>query len=118
MIYHQIVGSCDPEVVGLEDEVHVVAQYYTPLTLVEQSASFDTTLGDLLAGDSSLLLKGDAIVAYAEALKDLKSMSGTEAVDLIDATIALVQTAKAALADDPDLAEIEDLLVTYRNYFE
>jgi len=118
MIYHQILGSCAPEVVGLDDEVHVVAEYYHPFSLIEQSATFDSTLGDLLAGDNSLLLKGDAIVAYAEALKTLKTIAGAEALELIDTTIEEVQAAEAALADDPDLAEIESLLETYRDHFE
>jgi len=96
----------------------VSAEYYHPFSLEAQTADFDTTLGDLFSAGNALLLKGDAIVAYAEALKTLKTISGTEALELIDATIAQVQTAKAALADDPDLTEIESLLTTYRDLFD
>jgi len=118
MIYHQVVGSCDPTVVNLDDEVHVEAEFYEPLTLEPLTATFDTTLGDLFSAGNALLLKGDAVVAYAEALKSLKSLTGTEALDLIDTTLARVVAAKNALADDPDLAEIESLLTTYRDLFD
>jgi Ca-activated chloride channel family protein len=118
MIYHQVVGSCDPDVVSLDDAIHVEADYIHPFTMSPMTATFDATLGDLLAADNSLLRKGDAIVAYAEALKQLKELSGQEALDLIDATIETVQAAAAVLADDPDLLEIEGLLTAYRARFE
>ncbi len=83
------------------------------------SDEFDTTIGDLLSADAALLLKGDAVVAYAETLKQLRYMSsGQEALDLIDSTITTVQAASAALASDPDLVEIETLMQTYRSLFE
>jgi hypothetical protein len=77
---------------------------------------FQTTIGDLLMGDKQLLLKGDAIVAYAEALKDARDTNAPGAkIAILEAALATVQTALAALAGDPDLLEIEGLLTQYRD---
>jgi hypothetical protein len=64
-----------------------------------------------------LILKGNAIVAYAEALKKLKILTGSDATDLIDNVIVKVQTAQTASPGDPDLAEVLSLLQTYRTIF-
>lgn len=65
-----------------------------------------------------MLLKGNAIVAYAQALDTLRGMyGGEEAQQVIGAALAEIETAQAALAGDPDLEEIHSLLTRYRSYF-
>jgi Ca-activated chloride channel family protein len=113
MIFHQTVGSCDPAVPTLDDEVRVLVSWDEPIARAAESDELVTTLGDLLEADNSLLLKGNAVVAYAGALKQLRTLEGQAAKDLITATRAQVQLAAEALADDPDLAEIDQLLETY-----
>ncbi len=117
MIYHQIIGSCDSTVVDHTDPVTITATYYNPISLIPLSTTLNTTMGTLLAADNTLILKGNAIVAYAEALKELKTLTGLDATDLIDAAIVKVQTAQAASPGDPDLAEVLNLLQTYRTIF-
>ena len=81
------------------------------------STTLNTSMAALLAADDALILKGNAIVAYAEALKELKTLTGSDATDLIDAVIVKVQTAQTASPGDPDLAEVLNLLQTYRLIF-
>ena len=117
MIYHQIIGSCDSSVVDHTDPVIITATYSNPISLTPLSTTLNTTMATLLDADNALILKGNAIVAYAEALKKLKTLTGPDATDLIDAVIVKVQTAQAASPGDPDLAEVLNLLQTYRTIF-
>ncbi len=117
MIYHQIIGSCDSSVVDHSDPVIITATYYNPISLMPLSTTLNTSMAALLAADDALILKGNAIVAYAEALKELKTLTGSDATDLIDAVIVKVQTAQTASPGDPDLAEVLNLLQTYRLIF-
>jgi Ca-activated chloride channel family protein len=117
MIYHQILGSCDSSVLGDDSPVTITAHWQHRFTLEPMETTLETSLGGLLAGDAALLRKGDAVTAFADALKALKTLSGQEALDLIDATLETVGLAIDALGADPDLVEIEDLLETYRNNF-
>jgi Ca-activated chloride channel family protein len=112
LIFHQRMTSCEPAVPGLDDQVLVIATYHSPQTRAAETDELVTTLGDLLEADSSMAHKGSAIVAYAEALKQLKTINGAAALDLIADTRDQVQTAAQALAEDPDLLEIDQLLVT------
>ncbi len=117
MIYHQIIASCDSSVVDHSDPVIITATYYNPISLMPLSTTLNTSMAALLAADDALILKGNAIVAYAEALKELKTLTGSDATDLIDAVIVKVQTAQTASPGDPDLAEVLNLLQTYRLIF-
>ncbi|HUT76058.1 MAG TPA: hypothetical protein VM285_00115, partial [Polyangia bacterium] len=117
MIYHQVLGSCDSGTLSGESPVTVTAHWENRFTHEPMDTVLETTLGQLLGGETALLLKGDAVTAFADALKALKTLSGQEALDLIDATLEQVQLATDALGDDPDLVEIEGLLETYRNKF-
>jgi Ca-activated chloride channel family protein len=117
MIFQQVVESCEPDVVDDEDLVHVVASFKHPLTLEPLTAELTTTLGELLGGDTAMLVKGHAIVAYAEALKQLRDMDDTAAVDLIDETLTIVDSALEILPADQDLLEVQALLDAYKDVF-
>jgi len=115
MIFHQVIGSCDASAYTDDAAIAVTADFYRPLTLEPASATFTTTVGELLAGDAALLLKGDAVVAYAEALKAVPDAATlAERLAIVDAALATVGAAAAALAGDPDLLEIASLLTQYR----
>ncbi len=119
MIFHQVLRSCDPSVLTDESPITVVATYQHPFTRTPRSDRFETTLGELLGAESPLLLKGNAIVAYAEALEATRFMEygDPEALVIIDGAIAEVEAARAVFPDDPDLAEIAELLELYREQF-
>jgi Ca-activated chloride channel family protein len=119
MIYHQVIGSCDATAYDDTAPVTVTADYFHPFTLSPLTATFATTIGELLDADAALLLKGDAVVAYAEALKAVRDgASDSEALAIIDGAIAAVEAAAEVLAGDPDLVEISGLLDQYRTLFE
>jgi hypothetical protein len=81
------------------------------------------TVDELLMGTSLEMTKGDAIVAYALALDEIKGLQGSssnypEILDIIDDTRAGVQAAALALGGDTELNEIDTLLETYRTKFD
>ena len=85
--------------------------------------SVETTIDDLLWGTSPELVKGDAIIAYAQVLTEIQDLMYSPANDAIirdkiDAVLAIVDAAADVLAGDPDLIEIDGLLQAYRNKFE
>ncbi len=118
MIFHQVLESCDSDALDMEAEVRVTATYEHPTTREVQSDEYASTLGELLDGERGLLLKGDAVVAYAETLKELRTQTGSEALQHIDDTVDAIDRAAAVLGDDADLMEIAALLSTYRGRFD
>jgi Ca-activated chloride channel family protein len=119
MIYHQVIGTCDLSAVEDGAPITVKAEYYQPLTLAPATAVLETTVGELIAGDTALLRKGDAVVAYAEALKAARqAATSDERLAIVDAAIAKVDAAAAVLAGDPDLVEISGLLSQLRLLYE
>ncbi|MCP4602861.1 MAG: VWA domain-containing protein [Proteobacteria bacterium] len=117
MIFHQVVESCDPSAVNLDDKIRIKATFLDPSTRDPKSDEFEATLDEMLEGKNALLLKGDAIVAYAEALKELRTSPDETAGSLIDEVLAKVDSAVNTLPEDLDLAEIRSLLETYRRRF-
>jgi hypothetical protein len=118
MIFHQELTSCAPEELSLGQAITVEATYEDPLTREPRVATFSSTLQAMLEADSPLLRKGDAVVAYAEALKKIQNASNAEALAEIGKASAAVQQAKAKLGDDPELTEIEGLLAKYKARFD
>jgi Ca-activated chloride channel family protein len=100
----QTLKACSPDVIDPADPVRLRATWQTPLAREDREAIIETTIGALLDGDTTHLQEAEAIVAYAEALK-------TSAPADLEAALAKVQ----ALSDrqDPDLMEIEELLLAH-----
>jgi len=118
MIFHQILRSCDPDSLDDDAPITVVANYEHPFTRIPRSDSFETTLGELLEARGEMLLKGNAIVAYAQALDRLRGMyASEEAHQVIDDAMAEIEAARSALGTDPDLDEIAAYLNRYREFF-
>jgi Ca-activated chloride channel homolog len=109
MVFHQTIATCAPELATEDAPVAVSARYKDPLTFDEHEIAGTFTLGELLAEDPTLLLKGAAVFAYAEGLKALRDQGGPQA---LDEALAAVARAQDALPEDPDLEEISDLLTT------
>ena len=113
MVFHQVVESCAPDALDTSAPLSVAVTWQDPVTYELRHTSLQTSIADLLAADGTMLLKGDAVVAYAEALKQLRTLTGSAAADLIAETIDSVDAAMVALGPDPDLTEIRELLVIY-----
>lgn len=107
MVFHQVIAPCDAEVVGPEDEITVTVNWTDPATYQAKEASITSSIGELLEGDTTQLMKGKAIVAYAEALR-----SGENAH--LQSAYAAVES--AGPATDPALAEIKALIAKHPAY--
>ena len=118
MIFHQVISSCDPDALTGTEMVTVKATWEDPITREERVDTFEASFAELLAGDTALLRKGDAVVAYAEALKDVMSEKGEAAKARIDEGIAAIEAGLAELQGDEDLEELRMLLLGYRKVFE
>ncbi|MCC6158100.1 MAG: hypothetical protein IT350_08595 [Deltaproteobacteria bacterium] len=112
MIYHQYLVACDEELVNGTDEIEFGATFTDPFSLVEKSEEGTFTIEGLLAASANQLLKGDAIVTYAEALKRIDVASKDEPEDAIAICEAAREKVAAAAEtlDDPELEEIVELL--------
>lgn len=109
MVIHQILKACDPAVVNNADPVKVHITWKTPLTYQDQELTLETTVGDLLsAQDKSHLVKGSAIIAYAEALKAGTSGALHDAFDKV--------TLANPAGTDPELKEIAELIPMHPSF--
>ncbi|WP_275938749.1 vWA domain-containing protein [Sorangium cellulosum] len=107
MIFNQVVRGCDAAVIDDTDTLTVRARWQTPITHEPKEASREATLAELMAGSKEQLVKGKAIVAYAEALK----AGTTEAL-----RAAREQVLAANPGGDPELDEIAELLALHPSY--
>jgi Ca-activated chloride channel homolog len=109
MIFAQVVKACDASVVNGNDTITVKAKWVTPITYLPQETEVTTTVDQLLkAMDKKQLIKGKAIVAYAEALKVGTSQA------LKDAHAAVTAANPGGL--DKELTEIAGLIQKHPNY--
>ena len=123
MIFHQLLTTCEGLPVTGSEDVLVGATYYDPITREPRSEEVVVTVDELLAGSDLMLRKGNAIVTYAETLKEIQTLYFSPAnnptiVELIDAAIAEAEAAAEALAGDPDLEEVVGILTLYRGQFD
>jgi Ca-activated chloride channel family protein len=109
MIFAQVVKACDASVVNGSDTITVKAKWVTPITYLPQEAEVLMTVDGLLnAMDKKQLVKGKAIVAYAEALKEGTSKA------LQDAHAMVMAANTEGL--DKELNEIAGLIQKHPNY--
>lgn len=110
MVFHQVLQSCAGSMVDMSD--HIVARAtYATRARVPGAETVDMTFGQLLAGESDALLRGRAIVAWAEALKRIANYQGTTDENL-NAAEAAVRAARRG--PDSALDEILSLIAAYR----
>lgn len=109
MIFNQIVKACDPAVIKDADPITVKATWKTPLTYMLQETLVTMTVSELLAGGKDQLKKGEAIVAYAEALKTPNDPEAAQKA------LAIINAANPGKTD-PELNEIAKLLEMHPSF--
>ncbi|MCA9696141.1 MAG: hypothetical protein KC431_01365, partial [Myxococcales bacterium] len=100
-----------PDLAGDDALMNVRATWEDPWSfetkMVEQSWSF----AELAAMDQTLLLKGAAVLAYAESLKAYKkAFSYEQKTAALGPAVEALSVAMQALPGDADLAEISSIL--------
>lgn len=116
MVFQQVLQACSPTIAAPTDVVRMRATFQDRTTLAERSVSAERTMGSLLSEPEGALRKGEAIVAYAEALKVSDLADRTTALAAIDRAIEIVARARVGAADDAELREIHTLLTRHREY--
>lgn len=104
-VLHRVLRPCGAEV-DPSGVIRAEVQWIDAKSGAVKQAAQDWKVGELLAGDTALLAKGAAVLAYAEALR------GWKHGDLLPLQTALgrLAEAKAALPNDGELAEIAEVL--------
>jgi Ca-activated chloride channel family protein len=109
MVFHQVIANCEPDSVNLDDEITITATYQDAWTFESKEVSRTYTFAELLEQESAQLYKGRAVLAYAEALEDIKEDPINKA-EYISAALVQVTYAQSLLDGDTDLAEIAEIL--------
>lgn len=110
MVFHQVLQSCAGSMVDMNDHIIARATYATRAR-VPAAETVDMTFGQLLTGESDALIRGRAIVAWAEALKRISNEQGT-ASESLDTAERAVRAARRG--PDSALDEILSLIAAYR----
>jgi Ca-activated chloride channel family protein len=118
MIFHQSIASCAPELLTGGENLVAEAFFTEPVSRQRRSVKSQATFDELTAQEHPQLLKGDAIVAYAEMFKQLPTLaSRSEMGEQCREVQTLVQQANGNNTD-ADLGEIDSLLDIYCARFE
>ncbi|MDD5309672.1 MAG: VWA domain-containing protein [Deltaproteobacteria bacterium] len=116
MVFNQIVSSCSEPGEDAAQAITVRAHYLDPATREPKTDETTATVASLLEGTNRSLVKGNAIVAYAEALKTIQQTGPGPAADqVLAATLAVVKAADKTLGGDADLGQIEALILILRS---
>ena len=120
MVFHQYIVACEANLMETNDTITATATYTDPFTYEETSVTHTATIAELLAADADQLIKGDAIVVYAEALKKIAHLIYSDpqkALSTCRQAREQVEEA-AALLGDEELADIAELLAIYEETIE
>lgn len=118
MVFHQVIKSCDPAAIEEDAKIGVKATWKHPETGKEHVDKWEAKLSDLLKGDGVELRKGDAVVALAEALKDLRGLKGDGALKRIDEAILVVEAALKVLPKDAEVVALKDMLLAHKEVYK
>jgi Ca-activated chloride channel family protein len=121
MVFNQYLVACDNSLVNPNDVLNVAADYLDPFTRQAKHDETTLSIAAMLAANADQLLKGDAIVVYAEALKEIDRLLSQNKPDeaLAVCRHALQRAAQAATQlGDNELWEIVDLLEIYESTVE
>lgn len=118
MVYHQAIGSCTREPFRDDDVIEVQVEFQDPRSRQERLKSVQANGKELLGDEESVsdrgqLVKGNAVVTYAEALKKLYHANREESIEICERAQSIVDNAAASLEADPDLDEVTELLSQY-----
>jgi Ca-activated chloride channel family protein len=108
MVFHQQIRTCAPELVVEDAEFTVTATWKDPWTFESKQISQTWTYAELIAANRGLLRKGAAVLAYSEALLASNAAQFEPAFDAIE-------SAQELLPNDPDLAEMAEVLEGLEN---
>lgn len=110
IVFYQHVETCAPELVTADTPLSVKLTWLDVWTFEPREVTQQWTFGELFGSDPGLMLKGAAVLAYADALIAYKDAVGGTALDSLQPAIEAVALAQAALPDDADLANIASVL--------
>jgi Ca-activated chloride channel family protein len=110
MVFYQQLETCAPQLVDDAAEIAVKASWQDVQTFESVEVSQTFTMAQLLAAEASEMAKGAAIVAYTDALIQIKKGDPMLVQATTDAAYDALAVAEAALPGDPDLAEIHAIL--------
>ncbi len=109
IVFYQQVETCAPELVADDAPISVKLTWQDVWTFEPRETTTNWTFAELFGADPTLMLKGAAVLAYAEGLKDYRATGSWDTATL-DPALASLALAQAALPGDVDLAEIADVL--------
>jgi Ca-activated chloride channel family protein len=101
IVFHQQIETCAPELVDDETPITIRARWVDAITLEDREVTRETTFGELLGADPTLLLKGRALQATIDVLQDA---SKYKPIDPTAANAAITE-ALAMAPGDPQLIE-------------
>jgi Ca-activated chloride channel family protein len=110
MVFYQQLETCAPELMDDAAEITVTASWQDVQTFESVEVTQTFTVAELLAGDAGRMAKGAAILAYTDALIQIKKGDSTLVQATTDAAYAALAVAEAALPGDADLIEIHAIL--------
>lgn len=95
--------------VDLQSAIKVELQWIDPVNGQSKATWTELELAEMLAGDTSALVKADAVLAYAEALRAHQGLTA-KGDDVLARAMTRLQAAMSKLPSDPELAEIAAVL--------
>jgi len=110
MVFHQRIRTCAPLLLTDDMTITVTVIWIDAQTLNPRQVQHVATLGELFAADRTPLLKGAAVLAYADGLKAYKWTDAEARVPTMISAFEALAQAEAALPGDPELAEIRQVL--------
>jgi hypothetical protein len=116
-VLRRTLVSCDPGALDPEARFGLTVRYEDPAGGGTREIALETCLSALLGAEAAALTKGRAVAAWAEAVADVRGLDGASAVERLDEARAIVLEAIEELGEDPDLAEIDELIGQYRELF-
>jgi Ca-activated chloride channel family protein len=116
MLYHMVLVDCGDARDGTERFAFSV-DWEDPRTGEAHTDAADVTLAEMTDAANTEIRKAQAIVAYAEALSDVWDLPAGDRAAYVEGVYDEAVDALRARPDDPDLAEIVDLLDAYRARF-
>jgi Ca-activated chloride channel homolog len=105
MVFNMTLNACNAQAFNQGDMVAVDVAWQRPVDGVSMSIKKTLVFGDIMGPDLAPMLKGSAVIAYAEALKSLDKKRIEEA--------ALTVGEALKSTGDADLEEIQGLLALH-----
>jgi Ca-activated chloride channel family protein len=110
MVFHQHVRTCAPQLVTDDTTITVTVSWTDATSFEAREVQHVASVAELLAADPAPLLKGAAVLTYAESLKAYKQADADGRVQTMTGAFTALERAESALPQDPELAEIREVL--------